>query len=116
MFNQELQGQPSTVLDLLLSVIVTTASKQTRLTVYVFDHVDTEAVSGDGGEHLSSAGPPGQVVWRAPGCDGTEEKLQVVLLGQLLRRRHVVTQLHQDLLEERGDREIDNELDKKPCS
>ena len=71
------------------------------LTVYVFDHVDAEAVSGDGGEHLPGAGPPGQVMWWTPGCDGTEQQLQVVLLGQLLRRGHVITQLHQDLQTER---------------
>lgn len=28
-------------------------------TVYVFDHVDAEAVSGDSGEHLPGASPPG---------------------------------------------------------
>jgi len=36
-------------------------------------------------------------VRRTPGGDGTEEELEVILLGQLLRRRHKATQLHQDL-------------------
>ena len=67
------------------------------LTVDVFDHVDAEAVAGDGGQHLPSAPPPGQVVRRTPGGDGAEEELEVVLLGQLLGRRHKATQLHQDL-------------------
>lgn len=63
----------------------------------VFDHVDAEAMAGDGGEHLPSAPPPGQVVWGAPGGDGTEEQLEVVFLGQLLGRGHERAQLHQDL-------------------
>lgn len=42
-------------------------------TVDVFDHVDAEAVSGDGGEHLASTPPPGQVVRRTPGGDGTKQ-------------------------------------------
>lgn len=74
--------------------------------MYVFDHVDAEAVSGDGGEHLPSAPPPGQVVRRAPGGDGTEQQLEVVLLGQLLRRRHKGTELHQDLHKRRREQEI----------
>lgn len=69
----------------------------TDLTVYVFDHVDAEAVSGDGGEHLSCAPPPGQVVRGAPGRYGTEQQLQVVLLGQLLCWGDEGAQLHQDL-------------------
>lgn len=68
-------------------------------TVYVFDHVDAEAVSGDSGEHLPSASPPGQVVGGTPGCDGTEQQLEVILLGQLLRRRHKGAELHQNLAE-----------------
>ena len=67
----------------------------------VFDHVDAEAVSGDGGEHLPGALPPGQVVGGAPGGDGTEQQLEVVLLGQLLGRGHEGAQLHQDLHTER---------------
>lgn len=66
-------------------------------TMYVFDHVDTEAMSGDGGEHLPCALPPGQVVGGAPRSDGTEEQLEVILLGQLLRRGHKVTEFYQDL-------------------
>lgn len=65
--------------------------------MYVFDHVDAEAVSRDGGEHLPGASPPGQVMGGAPGGDGTEQQLEVVLLGQLLRRRHECAELHQDL-------------------
>lgn len=42
-------------------------------TVDVFDHVDAEAVSGDGGEHLPSTPPPGQVVRRTPGGDGAKQ-------------------------------------------
>lgn len=42
-------------------------------TMDVFDHVDAEAVSGDGGEHLASTPPPGQVVRRTPGGDGTKQ-------------------------------------------
>lgn len=63
----------------------------------VFDHIDTESVSGDGGKHLACAPPPGQVVRGAPGGYGTEQQLQVVLLGQLLRRRHKGAEFHQDL-------------------
>lgn len=66
-------------------------------TVYVFHHVDAESVSGDGGEHLPGASPPRQVVGGAPGGDGTEQQLEVILLGQLLRRRHKCAQFHQDL-------------------
>lgn len=66
----------------------------------VFDHVDAEAVSGDGGEHLPGAPPPGQVVRGAPGGDGTEEQLEVVFLGQLLGRGHKRAQLHHDLRED----------------
>lgn len=73
-------------------------------TVYVFDHVDTEAMSGDGGEHLPSAPPPGEVVGGAPGGDGTEKQLEVVLLGQLLGRRHKGAELHQNLQEWRGQK------------
>ena len=73
--------------------------------MYVFDHVDAEAVSGDGGEHLPRAPPPGQVVGGAPGRDGAEQQLQVVLLGQLLRRRHEGAELHQDLWEQEGRRD-----------
>ena len=76
-------------------------------TVYVFDHVDTEAMPRDGGEHLPRAPPPGQVVGGAPGGDGTEQQLEVVLLGQLLRRRHKGAELHQDLQERKGE-EIDS--------
>ena len=68
-------------------------------TMYVFDHVDAQAVSGDSGEHLPCTPPPGQVVGGAPGGDGTEQQLKVVLLGQFLRRRHKGAQLHQDLQE-----------------
>lgn len=42
-------------------------------TVDVFDHVDAEAVSGDGGEHLAGTPPPGQVVRGTPGGDGTKQ-------------------------------------------
>lgn len=42
-------------------------------TMYVFDHVDAEAMSGDGCEDLASTPPPGQVVRGAPGGDGTEQ-------------------------------------------
>lgn len=73
-----------------------------RLTVDVLDHVDAEAVSGDGGEHLAGAPPPGQVVGGAPGGDGTEEQLEVIFLGQLLGRGHKRAQLHQDLREKEG--------------
>lgn len=66
-------------------------------TMYVFHHVDAEAMAGDGGEHLSGTPPPGKVVRRAPGGDGTEQQLEVVLLGQLLRRRHEGAELHQNL-------------------
>lgn len=62
--------------------------------MYVFNHVDTEAMSGDGGQHLPRTPPPGQVVGGAPGGDGTEQKLQVVFLGQLLRRGHKGAELH----------------------
>lgn len=72
-------------------------------TVDVFDHVDAEAVSGDGGEHLPGASPPGQVVWRTPGCDGTEQQLEVVLLSQLLRRGHKGAELHQNLVDRTGN-------------
>lgn len=65
--------------------------------MYVFHHVDAESVSGDGGEHLPGASPPRQVVGGAPGGDGTEQQLEVILLGQLLRRRHKCAQFHQDL-------------------
>lgn len=67
--------------------------------MYVFDHVDAEAVAGDSGEHLPRAPPPGQVVGGAPGCDGTEQQLEVVLLSQLLRRRYKGAELHQNLVE-----------------
>lgn len=82
-------------------------------TMYVFDHVDAEAVSGDGGEHLAGAPPPGQVVGGAPGGDGTEEELEVVLLRQLLRRRHEGAELHQDLQEWSGgqDRRLIHEAE-----
>lgn len=63
----------------------------------VLDNIDAEAVSGDGGEYFSGALPPGQIVWGAPGGDGTEEQLEVILLGQFLCRRHKAAQLHQDL-------------------
>lgn len=66
-------------------------------TVDVLDHVDAEAVPGDGGEHLRRAPSPGQVVGGTPGGDGAEQQLQVVLLGQLLRRRHEGAELYQDL-------------------
>lgn len=63
----------------------------------VFDHIDTEAMARDGGENLPSTPPPGQVVGGAPGGDGTEQQLQIVLLSQLLRRGHEGAELHQDL-------------------
>lgn len=66
-------------------------------TVYIFDHVDTEAVSGDGGEHLPRTPPPRQVVGGAPRGDGTEQKLEVIFLGQLLSRRHKCAEFYQDL-------------------
>ena len=72
------------------------------ITVYVFDHVDTQAVSGDGGQHLPRAPPPGQVVGGTPGGDGTEQQLEVILLGQLFSRRHKGAELHQDLQEWKG--------------
>lgn len=63
----------------------------------VLDDVDAEAVSGDRHEHLAGALPPGQVVRRTPGCDGTEEQLQVIFLCQFFSRRHKTAQLYQDL-------------------
>lgn len=65
--------------------------------MYIFDHVDTEAVSGDGGEHLPRTPPPRQVVGGAPRGDGTEQKLEVIFLGQLLSRRHKCAEFDQDL-------------------
>lgn len=66
-------------------------------TVDVFDHVDTEAVSGDGGEHLPRTPPPRQVVGGAPRGDGTEQQLEVVLLGQFFGGGHKCAEFHQDL-------------------
>lgn len=66
-------------------------------TVYVFDHIDTEAVSGDGCEHLPRTPPPRQVVGGAPRGDGTEQQLEVIFLGQLLGGRHECAEFHQNL-------------------
>lgn len=70
--------------------------------MYVLDHIDTQTVSGDYGKHFPRAPPPGQVVGRTPGGDGTEQQLEVVFLGQLLGRRHKGAELHQDLQERKG--------------
>lgn len=70
-------------------------------TMYVFDYIDAEAMSGDCGEHLPCTPPPRQVMGGAPGGDGTEQQLEVILLGQLLRGRHKCAKLHQDLQKER---------------
>lgn len=72
-------------------------------TMYVFDYIDAEAMSGDCGENLPRAPPPRQVVGGAPGGDGTEQQLEVILLGQLLRGRHKCAKLHQDLQKERTE-------------
>lgn len=66
-------------------------------TVYVFDHIDAEAMSGNSGEHLPRTPPPRQVVGGAPRGDGTEQQLQVIFLGQLLSRRHECAEFNQNL-------------------
>lgn len=83
----------------IVNVWTTIKNKRDLHTMYVFDHVDAEAVTGDGGEHLPGAPPPWQVVGGAPRGDGTEQKLQVVLLSQLLCWRHEGAELHQNLCE-----------------
>lgn len=85
-----------------ISDVVKTVTQRHKLqayvhTMYVFDHIDTEAVSGDGCEHLPCTPPPRQVVRGAPRGDGTEQQLEVIFLGQLLGRRHECAEFHQNL-------------------
>lgn len=63
-------------------------------TVNVLDHVDAEPMPGDGHQDFPSALPPGQVVGRAPRGYCTEQKLEVVLLRQLLRWGHEAAEFH----------------------
>lgn len=64
------------------------------LTVNILHHVDAQPVAGDGHEDLPGTLPPGQVIGGAPRGYCTEQELQVILLGQLLRRRNETAELY----------------------
>ena len=65
--------------------------------MYILYYVGREPVSRERHEDLGGAFPPWHVMWGAPARDGTEEKREVVLPGQLLGRRYMAAQAHQQL-------------------